>query len=200
MTVHRSGPVRSTAARNAILEATARLFSQQGYDNLTMEGIAKEAGVGKQTIYRWWRSRGALIADCMIEGRLIPVEIDLLDTGDLRHDLNVWLESIIAIVADPRGASLLRSLVAAASEDGAVGDRLAETLGIDEKLSLRFASAVRVGQLAEDAPIDQLGVAILGAIIVPILARRPIDPDEIRCLVDYLARPAADDQPGDGRA
>jgi AcrR family transcriptional regulator len=190
MTVHRSGPVRSTAARNAILEATARLFSQQGYDNLTMEGIAKEAGVGKQTIYRWWPSRGALIADCMIEGRLIPLENDIPDTGDLRHDLNVWLESINAIVADPRGASLLRSLVAAAAEDGAVGDRLAETLGIDQTLSLRFASAMRIGQLAEDAPIDQLGVAILGAIIVPILARRPIDPDEIRRLVDYLARPA----------
>jgi hypothetical protein len=71
-----------------------------------------------------------------------------------------------------------------------VGDRLAETLGIDQTLSLRFASAVRVGQLAEDAPIDQLGLAILGALIIPILARRAIDPAEIRRLVDYLARPA----------
>jgi len=190
MTEHRSGPIRSTAARDAILGATARLFTQQGYDNLTMEGIAKEAGVGKQTIYRWWPSRGALIAECMIEGRLIPLENDIPDTGDLRHDLNVWLESINAIVADPRGASLLRSLVAAAAEDGAVGDRLAETLGIDQTLSLRFASAVQAGQLAEDAPIDQLGLAILGALIVPILARRAIDPTEIRRLVDYLARPA----------
>ena len=190
MTEHRSGPVRSAAARDAILDATARLFTQQGYDNLTMEGIAKEAGVGKQTIYRWWPSRGALIADCMIEGRLIQVEIDLLDTGDLRHDLDVWLDSIIAIVADPRGASLLRSLVAAAAEDGAVGDRLAETLGIDEKLSLRFSSAMQAGQLAEDTPIDQLGVAIVGAIIVPVLARRSIEPDELRRLVHYLARPA----------
>jgi AcrR family transcriptional regulator len=190
MTEHRSGPVRSAAARDSILDATARLFAQQGYDNLTMEGIAKEAGVGKQTIYRWWPSRGALIADCMIEGLLIPVEIELPDTGDLRRDLNVWLEWIVASLDDPRGASLLRSLVAAAAEDGAVGDRLAETLGIDEKLSLRFASAVRVGQLAEDTPVDQLGLAILGAIIVPVLARRPIDPDEIRRLVDYLARPS----------
>ena len=191
MTEHRSGPVRSSAARSAILDATARLFTQRGYDNLTMEGIAKEAGVGKQTIYRWWPSRGALIADCMIEGRLIQVEIDLLDTGDLRHDLDVWLDSIIAIVTDARGASLLRSLVAAAAEDGAVGDRLAETLGIDEKLSLRFTSAVQAGQLAEDTPIDQLGLAIVGAIIVPVLARRPIDPDELRRLVHHLARPTS---------
>ena len=134
MTEHRNGPVRSAAARDAILDATARLFAVQGYDNLTMEGIAKEAGVAKQTIYRWWPSRGALIADCIIEGRLTPIEIELRDTGNLRDDLNAWVASIIAIVADPRGASLLRSLVAAAAEDQAVGDRLAETLGIDEKL------------------------------------------------------------------
>ena len=190
MTEHRSGPVRSTAARDAILDATARLFTQQGYDNLTMEGIAKEAGVGKQTIYRWWRSRGALIADCMIDGRLIPLENEVPDTGDLQRDLNVWLDSIVEIVADPRGGSLLRSLVAAAAEDSAVGDRLAETLGVDQTLSLRFASAVDAGQLAEDAPVDQLGLAILGAIIIPVLARRPIDADEFRRLVDYLARPS----------
>ncbi|WP_102194744.1 TetR/AcrR family transcriptional regulator [Microbacterium aurantiacum] len=191
MSEHRNGPVRSAAARESILDATARLLTQQGYDNLTMEGIAKEAGVGKQTIYRWWRSRGALIADCMIEGRLIPVEIDLPDTGDLRRDLSVWLETIIAIVADPAGGALLRSLVAAAAEDGAVGDRLAAALGADQKLSHRFASAVEQGQLAEDTPVDQLGMAILGAIIVPVLARRQIDPDGFRRLIDHLVRPTA---------
>jgi AcrR family transcriptional regulator len=188
MTEHRSGPVRSAAARESILDATARLFTSQGYDHLTMEGIAKEAGVGKQTIYRWWRSRGALIADCMIDGRLVSLEVDVPDTGDLRRDLAVWLESIIGIVSDPRGASLLRSLVAAAVEDSVVGDRLAETLGVDHTLSLRLASAVRMGQLAEDAPVDQLGRAILGAIIVPVLGRRPVDPDELRRLVNYLVR------------
>ncbi|MFY9714021.1 MAG: TetR/AcrR family transcriptional regulator [Microbacterium sp.] len=192
MSEHRNGPVRSAAARESILDATARLLTQQGYDNLTMEGIAKEAGVGKQTIYRWWRSRGALIADCMIEGRLIPVEIDLPDTGDLRRDLNAWLETIIAIVADPAGGALLRSLVAAAAEDSAVGDRLAAALGADQKLSHRFVSAVEMGQLAEDAPVDQLGLAILGAIIVPVLARRQIDADEFRRLVDHLIRPSAE--------
>ncbi|MBW8762624.1 MAG: TetR/AcrR family transcriptional regulator [Microbacterium sp.] len=190
MSEHRNGPVRSAAARDSILDATARLLALQGYDNLTMEGIAKEAGVGKQTIYRWWRSRGALIADCMIEGRLATVEIDLPDTGDLGGDLNVWLEGIVSIVADPAGGALLRSLVAAAAEDGAVGDRLAAALGADQTLSLRLASAVRAGQLPEGAPVDQLGLAILGAIIVPVLARRPIDAVEIRRLVDHLIRPA----------
>jgi len=65
MPLPRSGPVRSEAARQAILEATARLLVERGYDHLTMEGIAATAGVGKQTVYRWWPSKGAVIAECL---------------------------------------------------------------------------------------------------------------------------------------
>ena len=46
MTLPRSGPVRSEAARHAILDAAARLLAERGYDHLTMEGIAATAGVG----------------------------------------------------------------------------------------------------------------------------------------------------------
>jgi AcrR family transcriptional regulator len=53
---HRTGRVRSEAAREAILSATVRLIHARGYDHLTIEGVAKEAHVGKQTIYRWWPS------------------------------------------------------------------------------------------------------------------------------------------------
>ena len=58
----RSGPVRNENTHQAILEATAMLFAREGYDRLTIEGIAHEAHVGKQTIYRWWSSKGDLVA------------------------------------------------------------------------------------------------------------------------------------------
>ena len=68
----RRGPGRSESARLAILTATARQFAERGYDSLTMEGIAAEAKVGKQTIYRWWPSRSALVADALAEGLIMP--------------------------------------------------------------------------------------------------------------------------------
>ena len=46
-------------------------FAERGYDHLTMEGIAATAGVGKQTVYRWWPSKGAVIAECLLEGKLL---------------------------------------------------------------------------------------------------------------------------------
>ncbi|WP_301111125.1 TetR/AcrR family transcriptional regulator [Microbacterium sp.] len=183
---HRSGPVRSTAAREAILDATSRLFHSQGYDRLTIEGIAKEAGVGKQTIYRWWSSRGALIADCLLDGRLIPVDFDMPDTGDLLGDVETWLRSVLAVLEAPQGQALLRSLVAAAADDADVGVHLGESLGVEKYLSERLRGGIRDGQLSADAPVDQIGRAILGAIIVESLGREARDPGEVVDLVRYL--------------
>ncbi len=70
MALARSGPVRSEAARLAILDAAVALFAERGYDHLTIEGIARRAGVGKQTIYRWWSSKGDVIAEAILEGRV----------------------------------------------------------------------------------------------------------------------------------
>ena len=43
----------------AILVAAAELIAEVGYRKLSIEAIAARAGVGKQTIYRWWPSKGA---------------------------------------------------------------------------------------------------------------------------------------------
>ena len=54
---------RSGRAHAAILEATRELIVEVGYDGMSIEGIAGRAGVGKQTIYRWWPSKAALVLD-----------------------------------------------------------------------------------------------------------------------------------------
>ena len=38
--------------RDRILDATNRLFIARGASNVSMEGVATEAGVGRATIYR----------------------------------------------------------------------------------------------------------------------------------------------------
>jgi AcrR family transcriptional regulator len=186
---HRSGPVRSTAAREAILNATARLFHNQGYDRLTIEGIAREAGVGKQTIYRWWPSRGALIGECLAEGRLFPVDFAVPDTGDLTADVETWLRSVLSLLDAPGGRALLRSLVAAATEDAGVGAHLSESLGVEQHLSTRLRAGILAGQLPADAPVTQIGRAILGAIIVETLGGDEGDPQAIAQLIRHLFAP-----------
>src|SRR5215217_3416487 len=98
----RRGAPRNEAARRAILQATANQFVSRQYEHLTVEGIASEAGVSKQTIYRWWPTKGELIAESMIEGLLLPDRLTPLDTGDLRGDLVAWLDTLFQFFNEER--------------------------------------------------------------------------------------------------
>jgi AcrR family transcriptional regulator len=62
-----TGRPRCQVARKAILNATARLLEQTPLQNLAIENIAKEAGVGKATIYRWWPNKAAIVIDAFFE-------------------------------------------------------------------------------------------------------------------------------------
>lgn len=174
MSDHRQGPVRSEAARIAVLDATARLFATRGYDHMTMEGVAAEAGVSKQTIYRWWPSKGALVADCLLESRLLPNQLALPDTGDVRADLTLWISTIFRVL-DRAGESLLRSLIAAAAENVEVGQRLHASLGMESSLTDRLRSAIDAGELRADAPLDEIGEALVGSLILRALSRQTVD-------------------------
>lgn len=55
-----SSPIRERQAnqtRTNILDATQRLFLERGYAKTTVEAIAQEAGVAKQTVYAVFRSK-----------------------------------------------------------------------------------------------------------------------------------------------
>lgn len=60
---------RADAARNreALMAAAKRLLDQCGVDSLTMDALAEEAGVGKGTVFRRFRSRAGLMAAVLDE-------------------------------------------------------------------------------------------------------------------------------------
>lgn len=59
------GRPRSEAARQAILESTMALLDTTTIRDLTIEAIAKKAGVGKTTIYRRWPTKAAIVIDAL---------------------------------------------------------------------------------------------------------------------------------------
>lgn len=62
-----AGRPRSEMSRKAILDATARLLESVPLRNLAIENIAREAGVGKATIYRWWPNKAAIVIDAFFQ-------------------------------------------------------------------------------------------------------------------------------------
>jgi AcrR family transcriptional regulator len=73
------------------MEATRELLAEVGYARLTVEAIAQRAGVGKPTIYRWWRNR----AEIVYEAVWAPPEDIPPDTGDLETDLRAYVDRLV---------------------------------------------------------------------------------------------------------
>jgi AcrR family transcriptional regulator len=76
-----TGSRRNDAAQRAILGAAAELLADGQGAQITVAAIAERAAVGKQTIYRWWPSKSAVLLDAMI-GRAEQVA-PVPDSGDL---------------------------------------------------------------------------------------------------------------------
>ena len=91
------GRPRSERASKAILAAAMELLLDQGLHAMSMDEVARRAGVSKATIYRWWPSKErlaleALSAEWASEPGVEP------DTGSLRGDLlgrfRPWLRQL----------------------------------------------------------------------------------------------------------
>lgn len=61
----KSGRPRSESSRRAILDATRRLLTHVSVQKLSIEAIARKAGVGKTTIYRWWPNKSAVVMEAI---------------------------------------------------------------------------------------------------------------------------------------
>nr|WP_042190811.1 TetR/AcrR family transcriptional regulator [Kibdelosporangium sp. MJ126-NF4]CEL19611.1 Transcriptional regulator, TetR family [Kibdelosporangium sp. MJ126-NF4]CTQ94589.1 Transcriptional regulator, TetR family [Kibdelosporangium sp. MJ126-NF4] len=150
---------RSDSARRAILAAALDLVGKVGYAKLSIEGIATAAGVGKQTIYRWWPSKGALLFDAFLTLTTDGQDDQpggLPDTGDLAADLKLVLRATVDELNDPRFDLPMRALHTEIVLDPTLAadyaKRLDEPVRVVKKNRLRAAQ--RAGQLAEGVDLD----------------------------------------------
>jgi AcrR family transcriptional regulator len=138
-----TGSRRNEAARRAILDATATLLREQGYGALSIGAIAKGAGVGRQTIYRWWPSKADVVMEVLTDQAADRIA-DVPPPGPLEERLRAFVRTTFATARDPEVRAVLRALAAEAQKDPAFAERLAEFLG--------RRRAVLAAILADDVP------------------------------------------------
>lgn len=95
------GRPRSEKARQALLAATRRLLAEKPVRSLTIEGIAKEAGVGKPTIYRWWDSKCALVMDAFLID--IAPQLPIAGNGSALAALDKQIKLVIELLRGRSG-------------------------------------------------------------------------------------------------
>ncbi|URM91596.1 TetR/AcrR family transcriptional regulator [Streptomyces sp. MRC013] len=143
---------RSQRSRRAVFDAALALVGEAGYARTTVEGIAARAGVGKQTIYRWWPSKAAVLLDAFLDltgGAGAEGAGGLPDTGDLAADLKAVLRATVDELGDPRFEAPTRALTAAGVVDPELGARFVERL-LEPQLRLyaeRLTAAREAGQV-----------------------------------------------------
>ncbi|RJT75732.1 TetR/AcrR family transcriptional regulator [Arthrobacter cheniae] len=187
---HRAGAQRSEAARVAILDAAAKLFASSGYERLTMEGIASAAKVGKQTIYRWWPSRSALIAECLADGYLLPNDrFDPPTAGHVLEDISAWYSSVAEYFRAGNNERLLLSLISAAAGDPGVAEHFNARFGGGHTIEARLQQGIDAGELHPEVPMNQVAEALIGALILRVLARSTMEPAFARDMVQLVLIP-----------
>ncbi|MET7833099.1 TetR/AcrR family transcriptional regulator [Micromonospora sediminicola] len=149
---------RRETSRRAILTAAFDLLQEVEYAKLSIEGIAARAGVGKQTIYRWWPSKGAVVLDAflMLSEGAEGEPIRLPDTGDLTADLTEVLRATVVELTDPRYEQPMRALATEIAHDPDLAATYAQRLDgpLREAKRQRLRSAQLAGQLADDLDLD----------------------------------------------
>jgi AcrR family transcriptional regulator len=188
------GRPRDPSRDEAIIDAAIDVLVRDGYDRLSMEGVAAAAGVGKATVYRRWSSKAELVIDAM--ATLKPA-IDSIDTGTLEGDI----ELVVAASCSPHSQRLFQVMVSICSalprepelleafKTRFTEPRIARITGILERArgrgelgddvdvpmaaslvpSLMLQRALMTGQPAGRAYAEQ----VVGSVLLPVLGRPP---------------------------
>ena len=182
-------PGNAATAHGAILDAVYELLQTKSVRDLTIEEVAKRAGVGKPTIYRWWPSKAAIIVDVWAE--VIAPRVAFPDTGDLEADLRAQLTRMLDVLAEPVLGLNYMAVIADSQRD----ERLAADLSArifapriaDTKDRLRSAQAA--GQMRDDIDVDTVTDLLYGGIFFRSLFRLvPLDRTQPDALVAALIR------------
>jgi AcrR family transcriptional regulator len=172
-------PLRADAQRNRerLLEAAVRAFSQDGAD-VTLESIAKDAGVGIGTLYRHFPTRETLV-DAAYQNelaRLCDGVTDLLATMPPNEATRTWMDRFFDYMATKRGmADALRALIASGGNPYA-NSRNRLTTAIATLLDAgATAGTIRPDVEADDVLASLGGISMMGEHVPRDAAGRMLD-------------------------
>jgi AcrR family transcriptional regulator len=177
------GRPRSERSHQAIVVATLELLAEVGYQQLTIEQVAKRAGVGKATIYRRWTAKADLVKDAI---RYFSAELPVPDTGSLAGDYEVVSQAALALARDRNAPLLMPRLLSEVAQDPDMHAVFSEWLVEPRREVLRtvLRRAIDRGELREDADLELMIDLLIG----PIIYRFIITGGDVEAAADIAPR------------
>ncbi|GAT00590.1 MULTISPECIES: TetR/AcrR family transcriptional regulator [Mycolicibacterium] len=176
------GPVLLDDVTAAIETAFFEELAAVGYGRLSVDAVAKRAGVGKAAIYRRWKSKQDLAVDLVT--KVAVAAIDIPDTGTLRGDIRAYLQNGREALTHRLARTIIPDLLAEAARDPDYSATIAGQIREPRRLKAAqlFERARQRGEIADDADID-VALDTIGGALYWRQSVMQIDADD-----DYLDR------------
>jgi AcrR family transcriptional regulator len=178
------GRPRSEESEEAILAATIQLLSEKPLRDISMEEIARKAGVGKATIYKWWPSRAYVALDAFLRKttQMVPTP----DTGSVRKDVLEQLRSVMVFYKSPAGR-IMGQFVAESQSDKEFADLFRERFlkPRREAIGVIFDRGVERGEIDQNFDRELVLDMIYGSAIYRMIVRHA--PLEVKVADDVVS-------------
>ncbi|MCC2028579.1 TetR/AcrR family transcriptional regulator C-terminal ligand-binding domain-containing protein [Microbacterium sp. YMB-B2] len=163
-------------------------LAADGYAAVTIEGLAAEAEVSKQTIYRWWPSKAEILGEALLEGALPMPSLPVTD--DLAADLRAWFSAMSVQAGHGTSVEVARALIAVTATDAELGAALNAKLAgpIIEQIVARLTTAQAAGEVRADVDAAAVADQFIAMSSYAALLGRPLDEKRVDAVVDGLMR------------
>ncbi len=158
---------RDEAAARRVLDSARDLVRRLGPRAVTVDEIAAAAGVGKQTIYRWWPSKSSVIMDALSE-LTDPEPAQLPDSTF--EAVRLQMRRVAAMFAS-RNGELIRELVADSQGDPALAKEFRERFFAHRRAraAATLENGIATGQLRPDLDVDDALDVLYGPLWLRLL-------------------------------
>ena len=163
-------PSEMAASHAVIMDAVYALLQEKSVRDLTMEAVAKRAGVGKPTLYKWWPTKATLVLAMLCERMAPKLEKPTVLTAE--ESLRFRARSLIKAFNGPFGR-IVAGLIAEGQSEPAVLQEF-----FDRWISPRRNTTITdlqrgkdAGELRSETEPELLNDAIFGAIYYRMLLR-----------------------------
>jgi AcrR family transcriptional regulator len=157
------GRPRDPEADGRILAAASSLILMRGFESMTVDEVASNAGVGKATVYRRWSRKEDLAVAAMEQ--LYRDEMPSPDTGSIRGDLQSMFGSVLSFVNSPAGIDYVRTTIKESMRDDRIATLYREaSLRAAASATEVFERAIERGEVRPDIPV-RAAVEFLGGLV-----------------------------------
>jgi AcrR family transcriptional regulator len=153
------------------MDAVYALLQEKSVRDLTLEEVARRAGVGKPTLYKWWPTKAALVLAMLCERMAVVPETPAGMTAEeaLRRGVRLLIDALNG----PFG-QMVAGLIAEGQSELAILEEFGERF-VGPRRAAIVADLERgkaAGELRADTDPGLLSDAIFGAIYYRLLLRR----------------------------